>query len=303
MQDILKKNSNFKIKNQILRFVEDQDYSKNFGFQWNLFRETQIDNSNLNISKDRLEIQTNWNKEELNPNSQILEAGSGAGRFTKAFLENYNGILHSVDLSDAVESNKKNNINFINKNRLKLYQSDIANLPFKDFVFDYIFCFGVLQHTPKPKKTLIELISKAKSGGKIAIDFYPMKGFWTFISAKYLLRPITKKIKPETLLKFIRASVPFLFFLYKILNILRLNFLVRFLPICDPRTLPSDLSNEDFKEWLVLDTFDMLSAYYDYPQKISEVKKIFLKNNCKITFAGFVNYKHGVSAVVRATKI
>ena len=88
MQDILKKNSNFKIKDQILRFVKDQDYSENFGFQWNLFRETQIDNINSKISKDRLKNQTNWYKEEFKSESNILEAGSGAGRFTKAFLEN-----------------------------------------------------------------------------------------------------------------------------------------------------------------------------------------------------------------------
>ena len=64
MQDILKKDSNFKIKDQILRFVKDQD-SEILVFQWNLFRETQIDNINSKISKDRLENQTNWYKEEF----------------------------------------------------------------------------------------------------------------------------------------------------------------------------------------------------------------------------------------------
>lgn len=302
MQDILKKNSNFKIKDQILRFVKDQDYSENFGFQWNLFRETQIDNINLKISKDRLENQTNWNKEEFKSESNILEAGSGAGRFTKAFLENYNGILHSVDLSNAVESNKKNNLNFLNQKRLYLYQSDIASLPFKDEVFDFIFCFGVLQHTPNPKKTLTELISKAKNGAKIVIDFYPMKGFWTILSIKYFLRPFTKRMNSKILLNLIKLSSPFFYFVYKLLEMIGLSFLVRFLPICDPRTIPATLNKKETLEWIILDTFDMFSAYYDYPQKISDIEKIFISNNCNITFSGYINYKQGTSAVVRATK-
>lgn len=302
MQDILKKDSNFKIKDQILRFVKDQDYSENFGFQWNLFRETQIDNINSKISKDRLENQTNWYKEEFKSESNILEAGSGAGRFTKAFLENYNGILHSVDLSNAVESNKKNNLNFLNQKRLYLYQSDIASLPFKDEVFDFIFCFGVLQHTPNPKKTLTELISKAKKGAKIVIDFYPMKGFWTILSIKYFLRPITKRMNSKILLNLIKLTSPFFYFVYKLLEMIGLSFLVRFLPICDPRTIPATLNKKETLEWIILDTFDMFSAYYDYPQKISDIEKIFISNNCNITFSGYINYKHGTSAVVRATK-
>ena len=35
---------------------------------------------------------------------------------------------------------------------------------------------------------------------------------------------------------------------------------------------------------------------------ISDIEKIFISNNCNITFSGYINYKHGTSAVVRATK-
>ena len=55
-------------------------------------------------------------------------------------------------------------------------------------------------------------------------------------------------------------------------------------------------------DWIILDTFDMFSAYYDQPQKISTVKNIFMSNKCKIEYAGYVNYDYGVSAVVRAIK-
>ena len=163
MQDILKKDSNFKIKDQILRFVKDQDYSENFGFQWNLFRETQIDNINSKISKDRLENQTNWYKEEFKSESNILEAGSGAGRFTKAFLENYNGILHSVDLSNAVESNKKQFKFFkLCQRALYLYQSDSLSRHLKMRFLTLFFVLASCNIHQSKKKLLTELISKAK---------------------------------------------------------------------------------------------------------------------------------------------
>ena len=57
---------------------------------------------------------------------------------------------------------KKIIISFLKKKRLYIFQADIANMPFKDNVFDRTFCFGVLQHTPVIKKTLIELIKKTK---------------------------------------------------------------------------------------------------------------------------------------------
>ena len=56
-------------------------------------------------------------------------------------------------------------------------------------------------------------------------------------------------------------------------------------------------------DWLILDTFDMFSAYYDQPQKIKEIKKFFIENNCKVIFSGYVNYKFGISAVIRLIKI
>ena len=79
-----------------------------------------------------------------------------------------------------------------------MYQADIANLPFKNEIFDKTFCFGVLQHTPNIRKTLKELIKKTKKKGSIVVDFYPYKGFLTLISAKYILRPITSTCQRKT---------------------------------------------------------------------------------------------------------
>ena len=89
----------------------------------------------------------------------------------------------------------------------------------------------------------------------------------------------------------------------QVLSYLRLNFLTRFLPICDPRTIPDVIKGRQRIEWIILDTFDMYSAFYDQPQKIGNIAKFFLDNKCEVEFAGFINYRHGTSAVVRAKKL
>ena len=171
------------IVDEIPRFVNNNNYANNFGFQWNNFQNTQIDRDNFNLSYKRFKAQTGKLYNEFN-DKLVLEVGSGAGRFSNALLSNSNVKLHSVDLSNAVDANRKNNKKYINKN-LFLYQADVYNLPFNDNTFDYVFCFGVLQHTPDIEKTIYNLISKAKKNGEVVVDFYPIKGWYTKIHAKY----------------------------------------------------------------------------------------------------------------------
>ena len=74
------------LNNHIYLFEKKSNYSDNFGYQWNKFYKTQMDNSNLKFSSDRLKKITNWDFNNLN-NKNILEIGSGAGRFTRCILQ------------------------------------------------------------------------------------------------------------------------------------------------------------------------------------------------------------------------
>jgi hypothetical protein len=56
-----------------------------FGFQWNSRRETQLNSyTGLSISRDRLFAVTGWPADLTR--QTILEAGSGAGRFTEILV-------------------------------------------------------------------------------------------------------------------------------------------------------------------------------------------------------------------------
>jgi len=291
----------FKIKNSIPRFCDEDNYSDSFGFQWNLFDRTQLDSfSDINLSYERFWAQTNWDPKSLD-NLNILEVGSGAGRFSEVFLNSTNCNLYSIDYSSAVEANLRNNFKF--KSRLILSQASIYQMPFKDNSFDRLFCFGVLQHTPSFKKSVSALVSKVKINGEIVVDFYPIKGFHTKIHAKYILRPLTKRIPKKLLLLFIKKTVPFSLLIFDILVKLKLDFMVRFLPITDVRLFPKDLNKTKRKEWAVMDTFDCYSPDHDNPQRLKDVINMFKKEGCLVKFGGLVKFKGGSSTVVRAIKI
>ncbi len=284
------------------RCTPNDNYASSFGFQWNLFQKTQIDDSNKSDqSKKRFFAVTDWENKTLN-GENILEVGSGAGRFTKIVLHYTKANLYSVDYSNAVEANFKNNGSFQN---LKLFQASIYELPFAPNQFDRVFCFGVLQHTPDFKQSVKSLIEMTKSGGEILVDFYPIKGWYTKINAKYIFRPITKKIHKDTLLKIIQRNAGWLIGISKFFSKIGIGKLTnRFLPICDINvTLPKSLTKEQLKEWVVLDTFDMFSPEYDNPQKISTVKKWFEEFDVDVKFADIIKYDdNNMVAVVKGIK-
>src|SRR5436190_9960563 len=99
----------FPKKNGAYRIVAEDNYTGSFSYQWNKFTDTQLDKaSKLNISKSRFFAETNWNKEDLS-GTNVLEVGSGAGRFTQIILDHTKANVYSVDYSNAVEANYKNN--------------------------------------------------------------------------------------------------------------------------------------------------------------------------------------------------
>ena len=274
----------YNIENYIPRFVNEH-YANNFSYQWNLFNETQLDKKNaFDISKKRFFETTKWPK-QLN-NEVILEVGCGMGRFTEHAIST-NATVVSFDLSRAVDANYKNNKN----SNLFIVQADIYNMPFRDNTFDKVFCFGVLQHTPNVKKSFFSIVSKLKLNGKIAIDVYRKHKFLSLIfnsktrpetRTRFWIRPFTKNMNEKKLYKIVSLYIKILWPICSILNYLPFgNYLNWLLCIADYRKAKSGIKiNKDkYLDWAILDTFDMLSATYDSPQTIDEVKKWFIELN------------------------
>lgn len=266
----------FSIINNIPRFVELENYSSSFGFQWNYFNETQIDfHNNTSITRSRFFRTTRWTEEDLK-DSKVLEVGSGSGRFTQILLE-LGTNLFSFDYSNAVEANAKNNGHF---NNLTLCQASVYEIPFAKKYFDKICCLGVLQHTPDVEKSFACMLEHLKPGGEIVVDVYA-DTFKTKFYSKYFFRFFTKKIKKETLLHLIASYVPLWMPISNLFLGIPLigKFLAQIIPICNYSKQFPELSKKQLEEWAILDTFDMLSPEYDTPQKYSTLKKWIEKYN------------------------
>jgi ubiquinone/menaquinone biosynthesis C-methylase UbiE len=284
--------------------LTEDNYTESFGYQWNKFVRTQIDDKQNDLSKFRLFAQTNWDKSDLR-GENILEVGSGAGRFSEVILNHTNANLYSVDYSNAVEANFKNNSNF--GERFQLFQASIYDMPFEHHQFDKVLCIGVLQHTPDFKLSVKSLIDQVKPGGELIVDFYPIKGWWTKLCSKYIFRPITKKWNHEKLLKKIENNVDWMISASHFLHKIKLGFLSRFIPICDIyNTLPYKiLTPQQLKEWCILDTFDMFSPEHDHPQRLATVHNWFVEFGMKNVQSEFkVNTADGIgtAAVVKGIK-
>jgi len=260
----------YPILNFIPRFVPEDNYANSFGLEWNIHSKTQYDDySGLSISRNRFERETRWDHDLRG--EYVLECGSGSGRFTRHALETGATVV-SFDYSNAVDANFASNGS--DKNLL-LVQADIYQMPFPKFFFDKAFCFGVLQHTPDPEKSFKRIVDYIKPGGKISCDIY-RKYWFSFLMPKYLIRHFTTHMRSETLYTGIRRYVNIMWPVVKAARkVPRIGYLIIFniFLIADYASIMPGSPDKLVKEWAYLDTYDMLSPKFDYPNTFHEFKK------------------------------
>ena len=272
------KNNFSQIIDNVLILDNNDNYTNNFSKQWKKYQRIQIDSfNNFNISKQYLE---NLLFQRLNylKDKNIIELGSGAGRFTEHIVK-YAKKCVTVDLSSAIfynVSNKEKNVVLIKADFIKLEPKE---------KFDIAICRGVLQHTPNPSKYLIKLFDFVKKDGEVFFDIYPMPKIGLLHPKYFFWRPLLKKLftyerfeiyltkNIKNLLKYKRI-VKKIFFNSKFMS-------DALIPIWDYKdNLP--LTNEQLENWAILDTLDGIYAKYDQPHSYKRIKNILRKNNIEI---------------------
>lgn len=259
--------ASYPVERGIPRFVPATNYAASFGFQWNIHARTQLDShSGRPISHDRL-----WaalgGKADMTA-QRVLEAGSGAGRFTEVLMASGADVT-TFDYSSAVDANAANQVP---SPRLHLFQGDIFNIPLPEASFDTVVCLGVLQHTPDPEAAFISLARYVKPGGQLVVDVYARSAA-ALLQWKYLLRPVTRRMRKETLYRLIEAVTPPLVPVARVLRKILGRAGARLVPIVEYSHLglPPALN----VQWAILDTFDMYSPAHDHPQSLETVDRWF----------------------------
>lgn len=270
-------NKNFPIVRSIPRFVPMDNYAASFGYQWNLYKYTQVDKySKIQSSEKRFISETQWSKDSMR-NNWILEAGCGNGRFIDVCSRADCQVV-GVDISSAIDA-----AGDLYKDRpnVHLIQASIYELPFEKGVFDKCYSIGVIQHTPDPKQSIKSLSQLVKSSGQMVLTIYERKP-WTLLYSKYLCRLITKRMNKQLLLFIIKLLSPILFPITEVLfRIPVLNRVFKFMIPFANYVEMSDLSIKQRYEWAILDTFDMLSPAYDKPMTETEVRQCLEEVNMK----------------------
>ncbi len=266
------------------------DYSESFGLQWNKFSKTQLDSyTKTQISEKRLQrLMGNLN---LIKDKVVLEIGCGSGRFTEVLLK-YGAIVVSVDMSTAVIANKKN---FPISDRHLIIQADLNKLPFKDEVFDYIICVGVLQHTPDTFESINNSQRVLKKRGTYVLDHYTHTLSY-YTKTTFLFRKVisfyNKDKKYQIIESIFNAFYPFHYAVRK-MYFLQI-FLSRLSPIHVYFKAYPELTDELQKEWSLLDTHDSLADPYKRHLSETAIKKYLLSKNYSIEYSAYAG--NGVEA-------
>jgi 2-polyprenyl-3-methyl-5-hydroxy-6-metoxy-1,4-benzoquinol methylase/uncharacterized protein YbaR (Trm112 family) len=279
----------FPIVDGVQRFVSAEGYAGSFGYQWNRHRVTQLDSfTGRTLSRDRLFAASKW--APALKGQTILEAGSGAGRFTEV-LASTGAEVFTFDLSNAVDANRNNNRRFPN---VHFAQCDILDAPFRFDAFDKVICLGVIQHTPDPGASFRSLARHVKPGGSLVIDCYS-RHLKAVLHWKYLLRPITTRMNKQRLYSIIEKVVPPLLPISAMLSTVLGPLGPRLLPILQYRHL--GLSPELNRQWAILDTFDMYSPAFDRPQTAQAVRRWY--EECGLVEIDVREGANGIVAVGR----
>ena len=117
------------------------------------------------------------------------------------------------------------------------------------------------------------LVTTLRPGGRFAFTAYGRRP-WTKISPKYLLRPLTRRMNPATLLGIIRRGMPLLFpltsALFPLPAIGRAAKLM--IPVANHVEL-AELTREQRYDLAILDTFDVFAPRYDSPMTWQEMER------------------------------
>jgi ubiquinone/menaquinone biosynthesis C-methylase UbiE len=177
--------------------------NKSFSEKWKKYESSQHKDNYYEMQKEwYLKLygfdSQNYFAKFLQSKKIIFDAGCGLGFKAKWFADLApDSTVIGMDYSDSIDIASKNYKDIQN---LFFIRGDIANLPFKNNIIDYISCDQVIMHTQNPDSTFKELTRVLKKSGDFACYVYAKKALPRELLDDYF-RKQTQNISDEDMWK------------------------------------------------------------------------------------------------------
>jgi SAM-dependent methyltransferase len=256
----------YPVRRGVPRFVAGEEYTDTFGRQWTRWARTQHDSLNgLDIFRRRFEAYTGRPPQAVT-GQVVVDAGCGPGAFID-IVEPHAAAVIGFDLSIAIDACYE-----LHGHHPAMYlaQADIFKPPVRPAIADFLYTFGVVHHTPDPERAFRALVPLVKPGGEIALWVYRRR----FIQPSLWLRRLTAGMPEPKASRFIEWYVPKALVVSGAVGRIPLvgRFLRRLVPVADYRG-SYRMTQEQYREWALMDTHDGLITRYTFPQRWRDIER------------------------------
>jgi ubiquinone/menaquinone biosynthesis C-methylase UbiE len=173
---------------------KEEEHDAVFGQSFARYDSTQME-SFIHPFKTRFEANT-IDPSNIFSGRRCLDAGCGGGRGSMFMLEHGASHVSAVDVSETNVKTASNNMSIFGREKYSVSHSSLEALPFEDESFDFVWCYGVIQHTAEPDKCLREITRVLKTSGKMFVFVYGSGGLYWYAIQRF--RQILGNVQSRT---------------------------------------------------------------------------------------------------------
>ena len=159
-----------------------------------LLLESQDRRGYINQSKSRYQLEPfilDFTEFDNYRHKEVLEIGVGLGADHQKFAE-AGAVLSGIDLTSRAIDHVRSRFELFNLHS-NLSVGDAEALDFKDNIFDLVYSWGVIHHSPNTSKAISEIHRVLKPGGQAKVMIYNK---WSIVGLMLWVRYALLALKP-----------------------------------------------------------------------------------------------------------